>query len=707
MNHGTLTLTGWIFFMSFIFLPKLSSATPTPPIASPQPKKLETHGDVRTDPYYWLRNKEDPAVIQYLKDENSYTAAITKPWEPLRKKLFKEMRARVREKDQSYPVKIGNYMYYTRQEKGQQYNIHCRKAILQNGEGKEEVLLDENQLAKKHSYLEVSEVEISDDGSLMAYAADFSGNRLHNIYIKNLKSGKFVGNPIEGASTDLAWSEDGKFLFYIKMTQPDLRDRWVYRKNIETGDEQIVYDETDEKFSVGIDRSRTKKFIFIVSSSKDTSEVYFLEASKPESKPMLFSKREDQIKYDVSESDDSFYIRTNWKAENFRLMKTSFDQTERSNWKEVIPAKSDSFLEGALAFPERLVVLERSNGISQFRILDLKTNQSKPIPMKETVFSVSFYSNPEFDSKVLLYTYNSLTTPNSIYGYDFSTEKISLKKQYSPSGKYNPEDYVTDRIWATSHDGTKVPISIVYKKTTKLNAGTPLLLYGYGSYGYKMDPYFSFARLSLLDRGFVYAMAHIRGGTDLGYPWYLDGKLLKKKNTFLDFIACTEFLHQQKISSPKHTAIMGESAGGMLVGVSVNMRPDLFNAAILGVPFLDVLTDMLDSKLPLTVGEYVEWGNPEDKTYYEYIKSYSPYDNIKKTNYPSMFITAGLNDSQVFFWEPAKWVAKLRVSKTDKNLLLLKTEMETGHAGQSGRYDYLHEVARKFSFLLVMEGIKK
>lgn len=677
-----------------------------PPVAKKIAHYDTTFGDVRLDNYHWLRERGNPDVLKYLKEENKYTEAMMAHTKDLQETLYKEMVGRIKETDASVPVRHGDYFYYTRTEKGKQYPIHCRKKG--SLDAPEEILLDENEMAKGHKFFDIGVFKVSPNHKLLAFSVDTTGSETFTIRVKNLETGEILPDEIPNTYYSLAWANDNRTFFYNTLDAAKRPFKLFKHKVGGRADQDaLIYHEKDEKFFLSVKRAKSGKFIFLNLGSEVTSEVRYLDADRPDGSFKIFAPRREKIEYSVDHHGSDFYILTNEQAVNFKLMKTPVKHTAKKYWQEVIPARKTVKLEQIELFKDYLVVFERDNGLEKIRVTDLSGNKTHFVPFEEPLYAIHPTGNPEFNTRVLRFAYSSLITPESIYDYDMATGERQLMKRQEVLGGYDPANYRMERIWATAPDGVKVPMSIVYKKGLKKNGENPTYLYGYGSYGVTIEPRFSSNRFSLIDRGFVYAIAHIRGGGMLGRPWYEDGKLLKKKNTFTDFIACAEHLIKQKYTRPEKIAIAGGSAGGLLMGAVVNMRPDLFKAMIAHVPFVDVLNTMLDPTIPLTVIEYDEWGNPNIKEYYDYIKSYSPYDNVTAQNYPHMLITAGLNDPRVQYWEPAKWTAKLRATKTDQNLLILKTNMGAGHMGQSGRYDYLKEIAFDYAFILDRLNIKE
>ena len=681
----------------------------TPPTAKVKDTILEKHGDKRNDPYYWLKDRENPEVIDYLTKENEYYDKVTAHTKAFQKDLFEEMKSRIKEDDESVPYLYNGYYYMTRFEKGQNYPIYSRKKG--SLDAKEEIIFDCNEMAKGHSYFNLSGVSVSEDNKWVAFGVDLVSRRQYTIQIKNLETNEILPEKILNTSGGATWASDNKTFFYVKNDLKTLRSDKIYRHTLNTGSSKdvLIYEEKDDTFNTFVYKEKSKKYLVIGSSSTLTNEYQILESDNPTGKFRYFQKRVRGLEYSISHFGDSFYIVTNKdKATNFKLMKTNENSTSKENWTDIIPHRKETLLEGIDIFKNYLVVEERTNGLHRIQIRPWNGVGAYYLPFESETYSAYTTTNPDFDTDLLRYGYQSLTTPTSVIDFNMKTkEKTVLKEQEVLGGKFDKKNYVEERIWATAKDGTKIPISIMYRKGMKKNGNNPVLQYAYGSYGYSMDAYFSSSRLSLLDRGFIYAIAHIRGGEDLGREWYENGKLLNKMNTFTDFVDCSKYLIGQKYTSSKHLYAEGGSAGGLLMGVVVNIAPELYNGVIAQVPFVDVVTTMLDDTIPLTTGEYDEWGNPNDKTYYDYMLSYSPYDNVAAQNYPNILIITGLHDSQVQYWEPAKWVAKLRTKKTDKNILLLNTNMDAGHGGASGRYEQLKETAKEFSFLLDLEGIEK
>ncbi|WP_034059054.1 S9 family peptidase [Lacinutrix jangbogonensis] len=684
-----------------------STVAVNPPIAKKTVKTLEKHNDVRIDNYFWMNNREDQDVIDHLNSENDYTKTVLKHTEAFQKDLFEEMKGRIKEDDSSVPYKLNGYWYITKFEKGKDYPIYSRKK--ETLEASEEIIFDCNEMAKGHSYFKLGGISISPDNTMASFTVDTVSRRQYTLQIKSLKTGEIFSDKIENTTGSSTWANDNNTLFYTKKDEVTLRSNKIYKHklNTEEANDVLVFNETDDTFNSFVYKTKSKKYIVIGSSSTLTSEYRILNADTPDGVFKVFQERERELEYSIAHYKDSFYVITNKdNATNFKLQKTSENNTLKENWKDVLPHRKEVLLEDIEIFKDYLVVNERENGLNKIRIISWDGQEDYYLSFNNETYTASLGNNPDFNSNALRYGYNSLTTPSSVIDYNFKTKTKTIQKEQDVlGGKFNKDNYESKRIWATARDGVKVPLSIVYKKGIELNGKNPVLQYSYGSYGSTIDPYFSTIRLSLLDRGFIYAIAHIRGGEYLGREWYENGKLLSKMNTFTDFIDCSKFLIKENYTSPEHLYAMGGSAGGLLVGAVINLNPELYNGVIAAVPFVDVVTTMLDDTIPLTTGEYDEWGNPNDKKYYDYMKSYSPYDNIAYKNYPNLLVTTGLHDSQVQYFEPAKWVAKLREYKIDTNKLLFHIDMEAGHGGASGRFESLKEVALEYAFLLDLEGI--
>jgi oligopeptidase B len=672
------------------------------PIVKKIPKTLEIHGDTRIDDYYWLNDRNNPEVIAYLNAENAYRKAKMAHTEAFQKKLFDEIVGRIQQTDMSVPYQLNHYFYYSRFEEGKEYPYQCRKKdALDNPE---EILLDIPSLAKPHPYYAVGGMSVSPDNEQLCYGVDTVSRRLYTLCFKNLKTNEVAPITIPNTTGSAVWSADNKIIFYTQKDTESLRSCRIFRHVIGTdpAKDVLIFEEKEEAFHAFVTKTKSKKYIVIGSSSTVSTEYQVLEADNPTGHFRIIQPRERDLEYSIAHAENDFYIITNYQAKNFRLMKCSANgNTHKENWIEVIPHRTDVLLEDIDLFKSFLVVSERKEGITRLQVRAWEGASQHYIDFGEAAYMAYTSVNPEFDTDILRLGYTSLTTPNSVFDYNMQTQKLHLLKQEAVLDvHFKTENYASERIYAIAKDGAKVPISLVYNKKYSKNKKNPLLLYAYGSYGHSMDPYFSSARLSLLDRGFTFAIAHIRGGQEMGRHWYEDGKLLKKKNTFTDFIDCAEHLMTQGYTSNKTLTAMGGSAGGLLMGAILNMRPDLWKGVVAAVPFVDVVTTMLDESIPLTTGEFDEWGNPKNKEYYEYIKSYSPYDNVEKKAYPALLITTGLHDSQVQYWEPAKWIAKLRTHRTNRTPLYMYCNMETGHGGASGRFEKYKEVAMEYAFLL-------
>ena len=687
------------------------------PSAEKQAKSLTIHNSTRIDNYFWMRltdeqktakNKDNQTqkVEAYLNAENEYFDKVTASTNNFQKELFEEMKGRIKEDDTSVPYFRNNYFYITRFEKGSQYPIYSRKK--ESLEVDEEILFDVNQEALEHEYFQLGALNVSPDNKLVAFATDTVSRRQYTIQIKNLETGEILTDKIENTTGGSVWSNDNKTLFYTKKDPLTLRSSSIYRHILGTdaSEDVIVFEEKDETYSTYVYKTKSHKFIVIGSSSTLSSEFRIISADKPYGDWKVIHPREDNLEYSLAHYGDYFYIQTNKDdATNFKLMKTPVNKTTKENWVDVIPHRKETLLEDVSIFKNYLVIEERSNGLGKIRIKTWDGKEDYYLPFDEETYSAGVFTNPEFDTDVIRYSYNSMTTPNSVIDFNMKNQTKEIKKEQEVlGGKFDKNNYKSERIWATARDGKKVAISLVYHKDTELNKNTPLLQYAYGSYGYTISDGFSSTRLSLLDRGFVYAVAHIRGGQYLGREWYNDGKMMNKKNSFFDFIDCSKYLIDNNYTSAKHLYAMGGSAGGLLVGAVSNLNPELYNGIIAAVPFVDVISTMLDESIPLTTGEFDEWGNPKEKEAYDYMLSYSPYDQVTSKDYPNMLVTTGYFDSQVQYWEPAKWVAKLRELKTDKNTLLLHTNMDVGHGGASGRFDALKETAIDYTFLLALEN---
>ena len=684
----------------------------TPPVAELKDHNRVMHGDTVSDPYYWMNDyfKKGPdssKVVAYLEAENNYTHEMMKDTEPFQDQLFNEMKARIKETDESVPYFKNGYYYYQRTEEGKQYYKLCRKKG--SLEAPEEVLLDVDKMAEGFPYYALGAASVSPDNKLLAYAVDTVSRREYIIQIKNLETGELLPDRIIRTSGGTVWAADNKTIFYTSKNPVTLLSEKIKRHTLGTksDDDVVVYDEKDNTNYIGVSKSKNEKFIFIYSGGTLSSETRYIKADEPNAEFKVFQPRTKDVLYDVTPLENKFLIVTNENAKNFKVMETPMDKTTKENWKEYIPHREDVLVEGIDEFANYLAISERKNGLTQLAIRNLKDNSQHYLDFGEAAYTVYPSTNVDYNTDVLRYGYTSLVTPSSTFDYNMKSKEKSLLKQQEVLGGYNSKDYITERVMAKVSADVQVPISIVYKKGTKKDGKAPLLLYAYGSYGSSMNPSFSSSRLSLLDRGFIYAIAHIRGGEEMGRQWYEDGKMMKKKNTFTDFIDCGKFLIDQKFTSKEHLYAQGGSAGGLLMGAVINMAPEIWNGVIAQVPFVDVVNTMLDETIPLTTNEYDEWGNPNNKEAYDYMKSYSPYENIEAKQYPNLLVTTGLHDSQVQYFEPAKWVAKLRTLHQGNNVILLKTDMDYGHGGASGRFDYLKDVALNYAFLFKLEGITK
>jgi oligopeptidase B len=704
-----------VLFILFFYMKQSKAQFVNAPIPVAEKKEhwRTLHGDKVLDNYYWMydyfgKGPDSTRVVKYLESENKYLEKVMSKTKKLQEDLFNEMKGRIKEKDESVPVFKKGYYYYTRTETGKQYYKYCRKKG--SLDANEEVLLDADKMAEGHPYFAATGFDISDDNKLMAFGVDYVSRRQYTIYIKNLETGEMLADAVKNTEGDPCWAADNKTFFYTEKHPVTLLSEKILRHTLGTdpAKDPVVYEEKDKSNYIGVQKSKNGKYIFIVSQATMSSEVRMIEASRPYDAFAVFQPRMKDVLYNVITLDDKFLIRTNKDdAKNFKLMETPLNRTTADNWKEMIGVRPDVLLQGVQEFKDFIVINERKNGLVKLRIHNLKNNKEIYVDFSEPAYTASLAANPEYNTPILRFNYTSLTAPASVYDYNMITKEKKLMKQQEVVGGYNGREYITERLYATAKDGTKIPISIVYKRGFKKDGNAPLLLYAYGSYGNSTDAGFNSSRLSLLNRGFAYAIAHIRGGQEMGRQWYEDGKMMKKKNTFTDFIDCGEFLVKEKYTSPSHLYAQGGSAGGLLMGAVVNMAPDLWHGVIAQVPFVDVINTMLDESIPLTTNEFNEWGNPKDKEAYFYMKSYSPYENVEKKYYPNILVTTGLHDSQVQYFEPAKWVAKLREMKTDKNILLLHTNMEFGHGGASGRFDFLKDVALNYTFLFTLEGITK
>ena len=695
----------------------MKSTDANAPIADKKSIKLEKYGDVRIDDYFWMRLSDEQKkaelkdeqtlnVVDYLNEENTYYEKVSAYTKDFQEVLFQEMKGRIKEDDSSVPYKDNGYYYITSYKTGNQYPIYSRKK--DSLEANQEIIFDVNQMAKGFDYYQLGGLNISENNKLVVFATDTISRRQYTLRVKNLETGEIYKDIIENTTGGSVWANDNKTIFYTKKDPVTLRSEKIFRHLLGTSaSEDIeVFHEKDETFGTYVTKSKSNKFIIIGSYNTVSSEAQFLDADNPTGNFNMLQPRVRDLEYSVAHYENDFYLLTNKdSATNFKLMKTPINSSGKENWIDVIPHRKDTLLEDFSIFKDYLILEERNNGLNKIRIKRWDNKEDYYLPFDEETYSVGVYANPEFDTDIIRYSYNSMTTPASVIDFNLTNKSKDIKKEQEVlGGKFQKENYVSKRIWANTRDGKKVAISLVYHKDTKLNNETPLMQYAYGSYGYTISDGFSTTRLSLLDRGFVFALTHVRGGQYLGREWYDDGKMLQKKNTFTDFIDCSKYLIENNYTSSEHLYAMGGSAGGLLMGVIVNMNPELYNGVIAAVPFVDVITTMLDESIPLTTGEYDEWGNPNIKEYYDYIKSYSPYDQISAASYPNMLVTTGYFDSQVQYWEPAKWVAKLRDLKTDNNLLFLNTNMDAGHGGASGRFDALKETAKEYTFFLALEN---
>ncbi|MEX0960111.1 MAG: S9 family peptidase [Burkholderiales bacterium] len=680
------------------------SPYPVPPVAPRRPHRSTIHGVQRTDEYHWLRNKNDPKVRAYLNAENAYTAALMKPSRPLQGRLYREMLSRIKETDTEVPYREGEWFYYSRTRKGRQYRIYCRR----HGRltAREEIILDLNLLAKGRAYLGLGALDVSPHAGLLAYSTDHTGFREYTLYVKDLRSGRLLPERVPKARS-VAWATDSRTLFYVTEDAAKRACR-VWRRVLGDADsETLLYEETDERFSVSVDRSLSGGYIFITSASATASEVRYIPAADPLAQPRLFLPRRQEHEYYLDHGGDDFYVVTNDRGRNFRLVAVPSASPAEGNWRELIPHREDVMLDGVDVFARHLVVHERHGGFPALRVIRIADGEAHEIVLPESARAVYGSANAEFDSGAFRLYYESYVTPGTVYDYDMEGRRLTLLKQREVRGGYDSRKYRVELHYATVGDGTRIPVSLVYRKDRRRRGAQPLLLTGYGAYGFPLDTHFSSARLSLLDRGVIFAVAHVRGGGEMGKRWHDEGRMLNKRNTFTDFIACAEHLVSQAFTAPDRLAIEGGSAGGLLVGAAANKRPDLFRAAVAEVPFVDVVNTMLDASLPLTTGEYEEWGNPNQREYFDYMLSYSPYDNLQAQDYPAMLVETSLHDSQVMYWEPAKYVARLRALKTDPNPLLFRINMKAGHGGSSGRYDFLKEIAFNYAFILGVLGISR
>lgn len=679
-----------------------STAAPT---AEKHPVTLQLHGNTRVDNYYWLRERENPEVIAYLEAENAYTESTLKPFSGLQGILFDEMKSRIKMDDQSAPYRLGEYFYYTRYEEGGEYPIYARrKGSL---DAPEQIMLDVNELAGDADYFSVQNFSVSPDGKIAAYGVDEVGRRFYDLHFLDLESGKLLADTIKATTANFEWANDNQTVLYGKQHAETLRSYQVYRHKLGDDADSLVYEEPDEENYLYLQKSVSGSFFYLTSSQTVSTEVRYLSADSPLDAPQLFLPREENHEYAVTDGGDRFFIITNDSAKNFKLMQAPLDDTSKSAWSEVIAHRGDALLEDLDVFEKHLVVTIAENGLTQLEVIDRSSGKVQRVAFDENVYTAYANDNVEYQSGLLRYTYESPSTPESTYDYDMATKQHSLIKEQAVVGDFDRANYQTERLFATARDGTRVPVSVVYRKGLLKNGKNPLVQYAYGSYGSSTYPYFDANRLSLLDRGFVYAIAHIRGGSELGREWYFDGRQLNKMNTFTDFIDVSKHLIDAGFTSADHLYAYGGSAGGLLMGAVLNLAPELYKGVYAAVPFVDVVTTMTDADIPLTSGEWDEWGDPREKNFYDYMLSYSPYDNVAAQNYPNILVTTGLHDSQVQYWEPAKWVAKLRELKTDSNMLVLKTDMAAGHGGTTGRFRRIEDTALYYSFFIGLEGIRE
>lgn len=678
----------------------------SPPVARIIPRIDTVHGDIRVDNYYWLRDRENPEVLAYLNAENEYTDTVMAHTIPLQNELYKEMLSRIKETDLSAPVQIDEFYYYSRTEEGKQYPIYCRKR--KDRDGTEQILLDLNELAVGRIYLDLGAYEVSPDHRYLAYSIDTAGSERYTLRIKDLEADTLYTEQIDNVGYQVAWANDNMTFFYSVLDEAK-RPYKIYRHVLRTdkNTDHMVFHEKDEAFWLDVLKTRSEKYLILLSGSHNTTEVRYLDADEPLGQFMLFEPRQEGVEYYVEHRGDMFYIRTNKDAQNFKVVVTAVDHPGATNWSEWLPHRDSVMIDDLDIFANHAVVYETEKGLSRIHVIDLNSGLEHWVEFPEPTYAIFRTRNPEFNSDILRFEYTSLVTPRTVFDYNMVTQIKELIKQYEIVGGFDSAQYCSERVWALAPDSTKIPISIVYRRGHKRDGSNPMLLTAYGAYGYSSEPYFSSNRLSLLDRGFSFAIAHVRGGGEMGKYWHRQGQFLNKKNTFTDFIACAEYLINEKFTANDRLAISGGSAGGTLIGAVINMKPDLFKVAVAEVPFVDVINTLLDSTIPLTVVEYTELGSPYEREYYEYMKSYSPYDNVTPQNYPNLLVLAGFNDTRVAYWEPAKWTAKLRAVKKDKNLLLFKTNMGAGHGGSSGRYDYLKDIAFEYAFILDALGISE
>jgi len=693
-----------VLAITFMACSSEEAATPVPTVEK-RPVTLEMHGDSRVDDYYWLRERENPEVIAYLEAENTHTNTTLEPFSGLQGILFDEMKSRIKQEDQSAPYRRGDYYYYIRYEEGGEYPIYARKKG--SLDAPEHIMLDVNELAGDADYFSVRSFSVSPDGTTAAYGVDTAGRRFYDLYFMDIESGELLSDKIEDTTANLAWANDNQTILYGKQHPETLRSYQIFRHKLGEDDDSLVYEEPDEENYLGLRKSLSGSFFYLVSGQTVSTEIRYLSADSPEDEAKVFLAREENHEYSVTDGADRFYITTNDSAKNFKLMEAPLGDTSKEAWTEVVGHRDDALMDDLDVFKDYLVVTIVENGLTQTEVIDRASGDMKRVAFDEEVYTAYSNGNAEYDSGLLRYTYESLTTPDSTYDYDMATEEHSLIKEAEVVGDFDRANYETKRLFVTARDGTEVPVSIVYRKGMEKNGQNPLLQYAYGSYGASMTPSFSANRLSLLDRGFAYAIAHIRGGSEMGREWYFDGRQLNKKNTFTDFIDVSKYLIDEGYTSADHLYAYGGSAGGLLMGAVLNMAPELYNGVLAAVPFVDVVTTMLDEDIPLTSGEWDEWGDPHEKEFYDYMLSYSPYDNVAAQDYPNIMVTTGLHDSPVQYWEPAQWVATLREHKTDDNMLVLKTDMAAGHSGKTGRFRRIEDTALYYSFFVGLEDIRE
>ena len=692
-----------VCLVTVVLLSGCADDSSAPPMAEKRPAELESHGDVRIDDYYWLNERDNPDVIAYLNAENAYADSVLAESPGLQQRLIDEMTARIKQEDVSAPYRHGDYFYYRRYDEGKEYPIYCRRKGSMDAD--EEVLLDVNVEAGDAPYFSLRGFKVSPDHTRAAYGVDTVGRRFYDLRFVDLETGAMIPVVIENATPNFRWAADNRTILYTKQHPETLRWERIYRYNLDSNRRELVYEEPDNTFESYVYKSISGEYIYIASTSTLSTEIRYLEADAPDKKPKLFLPREEEHEYFITDGGDRFYVLSNDGAANFQLFETPLNNTSKEAWSVVLPHRDDVLIDDFEVLRDHVIVSSRRAGLARLEVVDRPSGELHVIDVGEDVYQAYPGDNYEFNSTVFRYDYESMTTPESVYDYDLVTRQRQMIKEKEVLGGFNRNDYISERLWATARDGSEIPVSLVYRKGIELNGQNPLLQYAYGSYGSSIDPGFSSNRLTLLDRGFVYAIAHIRGGSEMGRQWYYDGRQLKKMNTFTDFIDVSTFLVEEGYTSPEHLYARGGSAGGLLMGAVLNMAPDLYNGVMADVPFVDVVTTMLDESIPLTASEWDEWGDPRKQEFYDYMLSYSPYDQVKRQDYPNVLVTTSLHDSQVQYWEPAKWVAKLRDYKTDNKLLLLQTDMQAGHSGKTGRFRSLEDTALYYTFFLQLEGI--